>query len=185
MARLDDNPDLVTAVQRLQMKDEAALRDIYRLAGPKIFAVCFHSCRDHAAAEELLHDVVLRIFDKASTYDPTFRDVMAWVITIARNRTIDWHRTNRRHFAVQLDQAPQPVDDAPLASETLLRAERFSLLNICLDTLSEEARRPIRQAFYDGLSYREIARIANVPEGTMKSSIRRTLLRMRTSLKDD
>ena len=84
-----------------------------------------------------------------------------------------------------MDEAETVADDRPLADATLLRAEENARLHLCLDQLDARQQGAIRTAFFGGLTYSEIAEREGVPLSTMKSTIRRGLLRLRDCLSDD
>ena len=76
-------------------------------------------------------------------------------------------------------------DDAPSAEERLVLSEADQRLHLCLDQLEEKQRGAIRTAFFDGLTYAELAEREGVPLGTMKSWVRRGLMRLKDCLSDD
>jgi RNA polymerase sigma factor (sigma-70 family) len=82
------------------------------------------------------------------------------------------------------DVLPERPDPAPLASDAMLMAEDGQRLQLCLEGLSGEQRDAIRTAFFDGITYAELAERRGVPQGTVKSWIRRGLQRLRTCLDD-
>ncbi len=132
----------------------------------------------------MLQDVFLSVWMRASIYDPDRGSAIAWLATIARNRAIDWRRANHRpnSSAAGLESIPDP---AISATEMLLLDERERLLQFCLDTLEVNQRDAIRTAFFDGLTYAQLAERVAVPLGTMKSWVRRGLMRLRECLDGD
>ena len=81
-----------------------------------------------------------------------------------------------------LDEAAEIADLAPLASDTLEAEGERLKLKACLEELETRQSEVIRQAFFEGLTYEELARRCGVPLGTMKSTIRRGLMKLRTCL---
>jgi RNA polymerase sigma factor (sigma-70 family) len=110
---------------------------------------------------------------------------MTWLATIARNRAIDWRRASGRRPVLSAENLPEPADDAPLASDRLVQEESGRRLHDCLQRLGDTQREAIRTAFFEGLSYSELAERRGVPLGTAKSWIRRGLLSLRECLDDD
>ena len=173
---------LVEALVATGREDRAAFRTLYRLTSAKLFSVCLRICQDRSAAEDVLSDVYLLIWRRAGAYEPGRASPITWLATIARNRAIDWRRSTAGRPSASLDEAPDVADDEPSAVDRLLRSEEDSRLHLCLDQLDDKQRGAIRTAFFDGLTYAELAERDAVPLGTMKSWVRRGLLRLKDCL---
>ena len=173
---------LVEALVAAGHEDRDAFRTLYDLTSAKLFGVILRICNDRAAAEEVLSDVYLTIWKRAGAFEPGRASPISWLATIARNRAIDWRRSARRAPSIPLDEAPEVADDRATAIDTLLQDENNRALHLCLDALDEKQRVAIRTAFFDGLTYAELAERQAVPLGTMKSWVRRGLLRLKDCL---
>ena len=173
---------LIEALVATGREDRAAFRTLYRLTSAKLFGVCLRICQDRSAAEDVLSDVYLLIWRRAGAYEPGRASPITWLATIARNRAIDWRRSVANRPSTTLDDAPDIADEEPSAVDRLLRSEEDSRLHLCLDQLDDKQRRAIRTAFFDGLTYAELAERDSVPLGTMKSWVRRGLLRLKDCL---
>ncbi len=173
---------LVEALVATGREDRAAFRTVYDLTSAKLFGVILRICNDRAAAEEVLSDVYLTIWKRAGAFEPGRASPISWLATIARNRAIDWRRSVRRAPSIPLDDAPEIADDRATAIDLLLQDESARALHLCLDALDDRQRSAIRTAFFDGLTYPERAARAAVPLGTMKSWVRRGLLRLKDCL---
>lgn len=169
------------ALFRTGKQDARAFRLVYRLTAAKLFGVCLRICNDRRAAEDVLQDVYLSVWTRAAGFDPARGSAIAWLATIARNRSIDWRRTHRPGDTSDAVLVALP-DPSPSASDTMLRDEHDRRLHFCLDALEDRQRDAIRTAFFDGLTYAELAARAVVPLGTMKSWVRRGLMRLRECL---
>lgn len=176
---------LVEALVATGDEDRAAFKTLYRMTSAKLFGVCLRICGDRQAAEDVLSEVYLTVWKRAGAYEPGRASPISWLATIARNRSIDWRRRARRTPSAPLDEAPEIADDAPLASERMLLSEQDAKLHLCLDELEARQRDAIRTAFFDGLTYAELAERRAVPLGTMKSWVRRGLVRLKDCLGDD
>lgn len=172
---------LTDALHRTAARDARAFRLVYRLTAAKLFGICLRICGERKAAEDVLQDVFLTIWTRADGFDPARGSAIAWLATIARNRAIDWRRTNRP-VMTSADVLNEVADPAASASDMLLMEERERLLRFCLDALEGNHRDAIRGAFYDGFTYTELASRGAVPLGTMKSWVRRGLMRLRECL---
>ncbi|WP_242138740.1 sigma-70 family RNA polymerase sigma factor [Sphingomonas sp. CARO-RG-8B-R24-01] len=173
---------LVEVLLRTGEEDRAAFRDLYSLTSAKLFGICYRICGERQAAEDVLHDVYLTIWKRAGAYEPARASPITWLATIARNRAIDWQRAQKVRRATPIEDAPPIIDTAPLASATMLDDEQHHLLRECLETLEERQRGAIHTAFFDGVTYAELAERQSVPLGTMKSWVRRGLARLRECL---
>ena len=173
---------LVEVLVATGREDRFAFRTLYDLTSAKLFGVILRICNDRAAAEEVLSEVYLTIWKRAGAFEPGRASPISWLATIARNRAIDWRRSARRAPSVPLDEAPEVADDRASAIDTLLQDESARALHLCLDALDEKQRFAIRTAFFDGLTYAELAERQAVPLGTMKSWVRRGLLRLKDCL---
>jgi len=174
--------ELVEILLRTGEEDRAAFSELYSRTNAKLFGVCLRICGEREAAADVLHDVYLTIWKRAGAYEPSRASPITWLATIARNRAIDWRRAQGTRRTAGLEDAPEIADAAPLASETLIAEEEAHSLHRCLDELDGNQRESIRTAFFQGVTYAELAERVSVPLGTMKSWVRRGLARLRECL---
>ncbi|MEO7786697.1 MAG: sigma-70 family RNA polymerase sigma factor [Sphingomicrobium sp.] len=165
-------------------ENRVAFRTLYNLTSAKLFGIVLRICNDRQAAEEVLSDVYLTVWKRAGAYEPGRASPISWLATIARHRAIDWRRATKRAPSTPLDEAPDVADDRPGAVDLMLQDEGARALHLCLDALDDKQRIAIRTAFFDGLTYAELAERQAVPLGTMKSWVRRGLLRLKECLDD-
>jgi len=173
---------LVEALVRTGHEDRTAFRDLYALTSAKLFGICYRICGERQAAEDVLHDVYLTIWKRAGAYEPHRASPITWLATIARNRAIDWRRAQAVRRSTPIEDALPILDGAPLASETMVADEEAHRLHGCLDGLEDRQRGAIHTAFFDGVTYAELAERESVPLGTMKSWVRRGLAKLRECL---
>ena len=182
-AEADARRRLVESLVATGAEDRAAFGRVYRLTSSKLFGICLRICGSRQAAEDVLQEVYVTIWKQAGGYDPGRSSPITWLATIARNRSIDWRRARGNQMSDAMPEAlPEPSDPSPLASETILLDEADRHLHRCLDGLDQGQRDAIRTAFFDGLTYNELAVRADVPLGTMKSRVRRGLAQLRNCL---
>lgn len=170
--------------------DRAAFRRVYRLTSAKLFGICLRICGERQAAEDVLQEVYLIVWRRASAFEPSRASPITWLATIARNRALDWRRAHRRQPPAPQSgdmsgRAREPVDPALPADRVMLADEEVARLRECLSELDERPRAAIRAAFLDGLTYSDLAQREGVPLPTMKSRVRRALLQLRDCLHDD
>ncbi|MPW21844.1 sigma-70 family RNA polymerase sigma factor [Paraburkholderia sp. CNPSo 3157] len=166
---------------RVARGDQAAFAELYRLTSSKLFGVCVRMLRDRGEAEDMLQEVYTTVWRRADTFDPSRASAITWLVTLARNRTID---RLRQHREAQLDDAADPdiVDDQPSPAAIAERSQERRRLERCLEALGEQQRKAVREAFFSGVTYSELAGRASVPLGTMKSWIRRSLMQLKACL---
>jgi RNA polymerase sigma-70 factor (ECF subfamily) len=161
--------------------NRGALAELYRRTSAKLFGICVRVLGSEAEAEEVLQEVYLTVWNKAGRFDDVKASPITWLAVIARNKAIDRLRI-RRIATGPIEDASEVRDEHPSALDVLETAEEQQRLAGCLDELDEQQRTMIRSAFLDGATYPELAEREGVPLGTMKSWIRRGLLRLRGCL---
>jgi RNA polymerase sigma-70 factor (ECF subfamily) len=161
--------------------DRGALAILYERTSAKLYGICLRVLGSEAEAEEALQEAYIAVWRRAETYDPAKAGVIAWLAVLARNKAIDRLR-RRSHASAPLDAAGEVADDAPSALDLIESAEDAARLTACLAELEEKQQALIRAAFWSGASYPELAEREAVPLGTMKSWIRRSLIRLRGCL---
>jgi RNA polymerase sigma factor (sigma-70 family) len=181
---LDANRSLIAAaLGRIPDGDRAALQTVYRLTSAKLFGVCLRILSDRSEAEDVLQEVYVTVWRKAATFDPGRASPITWMVAIARTRSIDRLRATAMSRRTDPIEAADAVSDpAPAAIERLELAQQHKRLTGCLEELEARHSAAIRAAFLDGATYEELAARMSVPLGTMKSWIRRGLLKLRACL---
>jgi RNA polymerase sigma factor (sigma-70 family) len=174
---------LAAALARVAGGDRAALRLVYQDTSAKLFGVCLRILNDRSEAEDVLQEVYVTVWRKAAAFDPGRASPITWMVAIARNRAIDRLRSSAVSRRTDPIEAADAVSDpAPAASERVELAQQHQRLAGCLEELEARHSAAIRAAFLDGATYEELAARMNVPLGTMKSWIRRGLLKLRACL---
>lgn len=174
---------LAALVVRAGAGDASALARVYELTAPKLNALVLHMLRNQAAADEVLQDVYLTLWRRGATFDPARASPITWLVTIARNKAIDHLRAEaaRGLPTSPIDENAVP-DPSPSFPERLQRQQERRRLLDCIARLEARQQAAIRAAFFGGLTYEAFAARENLPLGTVKSSIRRGLLRLRACL---
>ncbi len=181
---LDTNRTLiVAALARIPAGDRAALQTVYRLTSAKLFGVCLRILGERSEAEEVLQEVYVTVWRKAADFDAGRASPLTWLIAIARNRSIDRLRASKQSRRMAPIEAADDVADAsPMADVALENAQDYAKLHGCLDGLEAREQSAMRSAFFDGNTYEELATRMNVPLGTMKSWIRRAMIKLKGCL---
>ncbi|MEM7225651.1 MAG: sigma-70 family RNA polymerase sigma factor [Pseudomonadota bacterium] len=175
MARPDDSPHLAGLLLATSRGDQAAFAELYQATSPRLFAVVLRIARRRDQAEELLQETYLRIWREAGGYQANRGAPMAWMVTIARNRALDRWRKEVRRPAAEAAEPAEMLDWGDLNGDT-------RDLRHCLSGLAPAQRDAILLAYIEGYTHDELARRLKSPLGTIKSWIRRGLLRLRECL---
>ena len=170
--------DVLLAVAR---GDPTSFDALYRRTSAKVFGICLRMLRDRGEAEELLQEIYITVWQRAISFDPGLSSAITWLAAIARNRAIDRLRVRQN---VQPDEDPTEAvpDEAPTPAMLAERSQERRQLEQCLQALPERHRKLVREAFFTGTTYAELATRLGVPLGTMKSWIRRSLIQLKACL---
>jgi RNA polymerase sigma-70 factor, ECF subfamily len=177
MADPDEADDqLIAAVAR---GDHPALLALYDRHGRIAYGLAYRVLGEAGAAEEAVQDAYLRIWRRASTFDPSRGGVRSWLLTIVHHCAIDLlrRRAGAPPVVAGLDEVAerQAVPDA--WSDVVVRLEQ-DRVRTAVATLPGEQRRAIEMAYFDGLTHREIAERDGLPLGTVKGRLRLGLRRL-------
>ncbi len=164
--------------------DKEAMSEVYKLTSGRLYALLLQMLPSRGDADEVLQEAYLTVWRRARSYTPGQASPMTWLITITRNKAIDRLRSdkNARKAEPLDDLTEEPVDDKPSAFNQIETDQEHQRLHYCLGQLEDRQRDAIRTAFFSGVTYQELAERAAVPLGTMKSWIRRGLIRLKACL---
>lgn len=171
--------NLADALRQVATGDRAAFEEVYRRTSVKLFGVCLRILPSRQEAEEALQEAYLSVWRRAGTFDGAKGSAMTWLITLTRNRAVDRLRSGGTVATAPIEFADEFPDPAPLASALLEIGEDKQRLAYCLGTLDRGDAGLIRTAFFEGSTYAELATRSATPLGTIKSRIRRALLKLK------
>jgi RNA polymerase sigma-70 factor (ECF subfamily) len=129
---------------------------------------------------DVVHDVFLEAWRRASGYDPARGTVRAWLLVRLRSRALDRHRA-ASGAPVPIDSIGQLEERAAEAEDPALAPDRAAVRR-ALETLSDEQRAVLELGYFQGLSSSEIALRTGIPIGTVKSRVATALARLRAGL---
>jgi RNA polymerase sigma-70 factor (ECF subfamily) len=158
-----------------------AFAEMFSFYAPRVKAFMLRLGAADAEAEELAQEVMITVWQKAGMYDRAQASVSTWIFRIARNRRIDAQRRQRRPELNGDDPMLQPPE-IEMPDETVSRDQLDTVVRERLTCLPQDQLILIQAAFYDGLSHSEIARMFNLPLGTVKSRIRLAFMRLKGEL---
>ena len=178
MSGADPISDLIAAIAR---EDRMAFRTLYSAASAKLFGVAFRILQDRAEAEDAVQEVFTRVWLNARRFDAERARGMTWLIAIARNHAIDRLRArpkpNAGEEAMLAVRDPNPGAEA----QVVAKGEARRVVD-CFATLEAPKAEAIRGAYLSGLSYEELSARHDVPLNTMRSWLRRGLLKLKECL---
>ena len=192
------NEKLKQLLRATAHSDAKAFRTLYDQTSPRLLAVALTIMRDPDLAEDVLQDAFVQVWHRAGEFHADRGSVLTWMTTIVRYRAIDLLR-RRGHDSSSGKQPPIDVDPADIdflkrsdaeendrpQSGPLARAitgEENSMLRDCIDRLSINQQRGIALAFFRGFTHQALADCLAEPLGTIKSRLRRSLLRLKDCL---
>lgn len=186
----DDDQQLRGLIARICARDEQALTNLYDLTLSRVYGLILRVVRLPADAEEVVCDLYMQVWERASDYAPERGAVMAWLQTQAWSRAVDRLRKLRRRGA-EISLHP---DDAAVAYreceglgvEQIAEASYASqAIRQAFQNLTDAQQNILQLAFFEDMSHQEISDRTGIPLGTVKSHARRGLTALRAVLGDD
>jgi RNA polymerase sigma-70 factor, ECF subfamily len=183
MRHIDEVSDarLVTSIARYS---EVALAEVYRRHGRAVYGLARRVLQDTAEAEDVTQEVFLRLWREPDRFDPDRGSLRSFLLAQAHGRAVDAVRSSSSRRAREAREAARTARagyDMDHEAWDLALADQVAH---AMGELSDDERRAIELAYFDGHTYREVARVLDQPEGTVKSRIRSGMRRLRDALTD-
>ncbi|MEM6910357.1 MAG: sigma-70 family RNA polymerase sigma factor [Verrucomicrobiota bacterium] len=178
---MTEREDIEELIGKVALGDRAALAALYDATSGKLFSVCLGVLKSRDEAEEALQDVYLRIWTKAGRYAVTGHSPMTWLITVARNLSIDRLRARKVNH-VDLDSVGELVEKRPGPDAASIAASEQRRISACFEELPPDRADAVRAAYLDGVTYQALADRFEVPLNTMRTWLRRSLISLRECL---
>jgi RNA polymerase sigma-70 factor (ECF subfamily) len=176
---------LIALINRMKQRDTSALEALYRLYAQRITRFVAHLLKDAQEANDITQDVFMRVWRYAAAFDPQrCAHPAGWLYQVARNQVMT-ELANRSRVQLQgdeelLEQAAEP--DERHAARGVVNSEAFAR---ALQGLSAHQRQVVHLRFYSDMSLQEIADNLQVPLGTVKTWLHRSLLQIRNTLEPE
>ena len=164
---------------RLAAGDDRALAEALDEFGPSVHATALGILGDAAAAQDVVQDVFVDLWCHPGRYDASLSGLRTYLTLCARHRALDVVRSELRRAGREVRQArwlPEPRQPSP--GEQVADADTASAVRAAVRALPPDQRRVVELAYFDGLSYRDVARRIGIPEGTAKSRLRLALAKL-------
>ena len=176
----------IELLRRVAQGDRRGFEELYDRFSGVLFSTAYRVLNSQEAAEDVLQDVFVQIWEKAPLYDPTRGKPMTWAITLTRNKAIDRLRSAQRRSRLQDEllqesQTAEQFDDRS-SFDAASTSDTNKLVHGAIQKLSKDQREAIELAFFSSLTQLEIAERLKLPLGTIKARIRRGMMRLRDLL---
>lgn len=163
-----DDDRVITVLARVAAGDMAAMREIYMEHADAVQRFVRTRLRDEFEVADIVHETMLSVWRGAAGFEQR-ATVRSWILSLARNKVIDHLRKQARVSLTEPDETT-PAED-PDAEAVIAAAQDARRVRACVEKLSDRQRAVVHLAFFEDLSYPEIAAIENSPEGTVKTRI--------------
>ncbi len=170
--------DIEQLIARTAIKDRDAFSALYDATSAKLFGVCMLVLKNRAEAEEALQEVFIRVWNKADSYAVTGHSPMTWLITVARNLSIDRLRA-RKGQTTSLEDAVELSDSSPGPEAAAIAGSEARRISDCMGELEPDRASAVKGAYLNGDSYQDLATRYSVPLNTMRTWLRRSLAVLR------
>jgi RNA polymerase sigma-70 factor (ECF subfamily) len=165
---VSERPERVNVPQslseRVEVADEAGLRDAFLSHGGELFGFARRSLNSTPNAEDVVQETFSRAWRSRARFDPTLGSLRTWLFTIERRVILDFSVKAAKHSTVSLDQAREPSSD-----DHVERAMLGWQMEAALARLDPDHRMIITEIYFNGRSGREVAEMFGLPEGTVRS----------------
>jgi RNA polymerase sigma-70 factor (ECF subfamily) len=170
-------------IERLRKRDPQAMADLYDRYSRVVFSVILRVVRNASVAEELAQEAFLRAWNRSVDFDATRGRIGPWLLTIARNRAIDYLRsTAGQQQATTFEFASsERVSLFVNTEDKMLDQEQARRIRAAFSKLNENQRKVLELAYFEGLSQTEMAEQLGQPLGTVKTWVRTALSTLRES----
>ena len=173
----------IELLRRVGQGDRGSFEELYDRLSGVLFSAAYRVLNSQVAAEDVLQDVFIQIWEKAPLYNPALGKPLTWALTLTRNKSIDRlrsiQRRNRLQDNVQRESEIFEQFDDRSSFEVFASAETSKLVREAIEKLSKDQRQVIELAFFSSMTQTEIAERLNLPLGTIKARIRRGMLKLR------
>jgi RNA polymerase sigma-70 factor (ECF subfamily) len=183
------NEEDVRLLVRVKERDQSALSELYDRYSALVYTMTLSVVKATDEAEDLLQEVFMQIWNKASLFAQEKGSVYTWIVTIAKRKAIDRLRSKEIvHRGESLDDEGTfiALPDGSYMSNPLhaaISAEYEAMVREGLGQLSVEQRTTIELSYFEGYTQEQISKQLNVPLGTVKTRMRQGLIKLRDILK--
>ena len=174
-------------VRGIADRRQEALVELYDRFAPLLLGLVRRILGNRSDAEEVVQETLLQAWTQAGRYDARRSSVPTWLVLMARSRAIDLLRSRRvrERTVATVQQEGAPADASSEGPAAVWYGERQERVASALALLPAEQREVLEQAFFQGLSQREIAEATGIPLGTVKTRTLLAMRKLREALRDE
>jgi RNA polymerase sigma-70 factor (ECF subfamily) len=177
-----EQEELARLLQATARGDRQAFARLYELTAPKLLGAGVHMLKRRELAEDVLQDLFVKVWHRASEYHVERGSVLTWLYSIQRYLALDKLRAQRPTEALDEQVSNTLAFEGPDPSMMVMSSDMAARVHQCLDTLTDVQRRSVTLAFFEGLTHTELTQKLQMPLGTVKSWIRRGLMSLQKCL---
>lgn len=178
----DSNEPLGTLLSLAGRGDQSAFAELYDQLAPLLYGVVLKVVRDPSQSEEVTQEAFLELWRLAPRYDASRGSVRSWAVTLAHRRAIDRVRSEQAsRDRTEREAHKRPIQSSDVAEQVVANIDGTRVRK-ALERLTEIQRQAVELAYFGGHSYREVALLLDVAEGTIKTRIRDGMIRLRDEL---
>jgi len=169
-------------VERIADQDSDALSEVYRLYGQRVYRVAYGLLRREELAQDVTQDVFVRLWQRPERFESGRGSLASFLKLDAHGRSVDLIRSEEARTKREIADQRRSSDRVVGPEEEAMKMITSERVRNALADLKDNEREPIAMAFYLGYSYRKVATVLGVPEGTIKSRIRSGLTKLKETL---
>lgn len=178
----DSNDPLGTLLSLAGRGDQSAFAELYDQLAPLLYGVVLKVVRDPSQSEEVIQEAFIELWRLAPRYDASRGSVRSWAVTLAHRRAIDRVRSEQAsRDRTEREAHKRPIQSSDVAEQVVANIDGTRVRK-ALERLTEIQRQAVELAYFGGHSYREVALLLDVAEGTIKTRIRDGMIRLRDEL---
>lgn len=164
--------------------DQQAFAALYDRFSHRVYGLVRKVVRDPSLSQDTVQEVMTELWRTSPRFDPDRGNAVSWILTLAHRRAVDAVRReqsarDRADTVGRQEDAARPFDDV---SEAVTMADEHSQIRKALDALTDLQRQAIDLAYFEGMTYREVAENLGVPLGTIKTRMRDGMIRLRDTM---
>jgi RNA polymerase sigma-70 factor (ECF subfamily) len=179
MASVQDIEDMIA---RMALGDRQALSALYAATSAKLFGIALRVLEDRHEAEDALQEIFVKLWHNADRYRSNGLSPMTWLITVARNHAIDRLRAKRGRRTTGVEELAEIADPGLNPEEMAMASSMRGRIGVCLQALPADRADAVCRAYLLGEAYADLAARHRVPLNTMRTWLRRSLLKLRECL---
>ena len=174
-------------VERIRAGDDQALAAVYDQHAGLVYGLARRVARDEQLARDVTQEVFTYLWEMPNRVDLTRGSLRTYLALLAHRRAVDEVRRHKARFRAETALARPEPEEGPETRVVDAAAQtwRKKHLAALLDMLPAEQRKAVQLAYYDGLTYVQVAKAMGIPEGTAKTRLRSALARLRALLTDE